>query len=136
MIDSFHPPVRTLMGPGPSDVNPRILDALSRSTIGHLDPKFVEMMDEVKSLLQFAFQTSNELTIPISAPGRQGGLGLPNQHPRLRGHAPEEREHLDCLRKRQERGRGLTREKSRLGNQGQGARHRGKSQVDDLPAGT
>jgi len=72
MIDSFHPPVRTLMGPGPSDVNPRILDALSRPTIGHLDPKFVEMMDEVKSLLQFAFQTSNELTIPVSAPGSAG----------------------------------------------------------------
>jgi alanine-glyoxylate transaminase/serine-glyoxylate transaminase/serine-pyruvate transaminase len=72
MINSFHPPVRTLMGPGPSDVNPRILEALSRPTIGHLDPKFVEMMDEVKSLLQFAFQTSNELTIPVSAPGSAG----------------------------------------------------------------
>lgn len=72
MINSFHPPVRTLMGPGPSDVNPRVLEALSRPTIGHLDPKFVEMMDEVKSLLQFAFQTSNELTIPISAPGSAG----------------------------------------------------------------
>ena len=55
------------MGPGPSDVNPRILQALSRPTIGQLDPKFVEMMDEVKSLPQFAFQTSNALTIPISA---------------------------------------------------------------------
>ena len=60
------------MGPGPSDVNPRILQALSRPTIGHLDPKFVEMMDEVKSLLQFAFQTSNALTIPVSAPGSAG----------------------------------------------------------------
>ena len=69
---SFHPPVRTLMGPGPSDVNPRILEALSRPTIGHLDPAFVGMMEEVKGLLHYAFQTSNELTFPVSAPGSAG----------------------------------------------------------------
>lgn len=69
---SFNPPVRTLMGPGPSDVHPRILEALSRPTIGHLDPAFVGMMDEVKKLLQYAFQTDNELTIPVSAPGSAG----------------------------------------------------------------
>ncbi len=72
MPGSFHPPVRTLMGPGPSDVNPRILEALSRPTIGHLDPAFIQMMDELKVLLQFAFQTRNELTIPVSAPGSAG----------------------------------------------------------------
>ncbi|MEQ8955463.1 MAG: alanine--glyoxylate aminotransferase family protein [Gammaproteobacteria bacterium] len=72
MPSSFHPPVRTLMGPGPSDVNPRILEALSRPTIGHLDPAFIGMMDEVKSLLQYAFRTQNELTIPVSAPGSAG----------------------------------------------------------------
>ena len=55
-IESFNPPVRTLMGPGPSDVHPRVLAALSRPTIGHLDPKFVGMMDEVKLMLQSAFQ--------------------------------------------------------------------------------
>ena len=71
-ITSFLPPVRTLMGPGPSDVHPRILEALSRPTIGHLDPKFVEMMEEVKSMLQYAFQTKNELTIAVSAPGSAG----------------------------------------------------------------
>jgi alanine-glyoxylate transaminase/serine-glyoxylate transaminase/serine-pyruvate transaminase len=60
------------MGPGPSDVHPRILEALSRPTIGHLDPAFVGMMDEVKKLLQYAFQTDNELTIPVSAPGSAG----------------------------------------------------------------
>jgi alanine-glyoxylate transaminase/serine-glyoxylate transaminase/serine-pyruvate transaminase len=60
------------MGPGPSDVHPRILQALSRSTIGHLDPQFVSMMDDVKGLLQYAFQTKNELTIPVSAPGSAG----------------------------------------------------------------
>lgn len=69
---SFHPPVRTLMGPGPSDVNPRILEAMSRPTIGHLDPVFVNMMDEMKGLLQFAFQTSNALTMPVSGPGSAG----------------------------------------------------------------
>lgn len=71
-ISSFQPPVRTLMGPGPSDVHPRILSALARPTIGHLDPAFVNMMDEVKTLLQYAFQTSNQLTIPVSAPGSAG----------------------------------------------------------------
>lgn len=72
MTTSFHPPERTLMGPGPSDVNPRILEAISRPTIGHLDPAFIGMMDEVKGLLQYAFQTENELTIPVSAPGSAG----------------------------------------------------------------
>jgi alanine-glyoxylate transaminase / serine-glyoxylate transaminase / serine-pyruvate transaminase len=69
---SFHPPVRTLMGPGPSDVNPRILEAMSRPTIGHLDPAFVTMMDEMKAMLQSAFQTRNDLTLPVSAPGSAG----------------------------------------------------------------
>ncbi len=71
-INSFHPPQRTLMGPGPSDVNPRILEAMSRPTIGHLDPQFIAMMDEVKHLLKYAFQTENELTMPVSAPGSAG----------------------------------------------------------------
>ena len=69
---SFYPPQRTLMGPGPSDVNPRVLAAMARPTIGHLDPEFVRMMDEIKELLQYAFQTRNELTLPISAPGSAG----------------------------------------------------------------
>ncbi len=71
-IQSFHPPKRTLMGPGPSDVYPRISEALSRPTIGHLDPAFIQMMDEVKELLQYAFKTNNALTLPISAPGSAG----------------------------------------------------------------
>ena len=71
-ISSFHPPVRTLMGPGPSDVNPRILEAMSRPTIGHLDPVFVDMMEEMKVLLRYAFQTENQLTMPVSAPGSTG----------------------------------------------------------------
>jgi alanine-glyoxylate transaminase/serine-glyoxylate transaminase/serine-pyruvate transaminase len=68
----FVPPVRTLMGPGPSDVPPRVLEALSRPTIGHLDPRFVEMMDELKGLLQYAFQTENALTLPVSGPASAG----------------------------------------------------------------
>ncbi|MDT8453193.1 MAG: alanine--glyoxylate aminotransferase family protein [Gammaproteobacteria bacterium] len=71
-ITSFNPPVRTLMGPGPSDVHPRVTSALARPTIGHLDPAFIGMMDEVKAMLQYAFQTKNELTIPVSAPGSAG----------------------------------------------------------------
>ncbi|MDA8962160.1 alanine--glyoxylate aminotransferase family protein [Congregibacter sp.] len=60
------------MGPGPSDVSPRVLAALARPTIGHLDPLFVSLMDDIKLLLQYAFQTSNELTLPVSAPGSAG----------------------------------------------------------------
>jgi alanine-glyoxylate transaminase/serine-glyoxylate transaminase/serine-pyruvate transaminase len=69
---SFHPPQRTLMGPGPSDVSPRVLEALARPTVGHLDPVFVEFMDSLKELLQYAFQTSNPLTLPVSGPGSAG----------------------------------------------------------------
>ena len=71
-IKSFNPPIRTLMGPGPSDVHPRVLAAMARPTIGHLDPAFIAMMDEMKVLLQYAFQTKNALTIPVSAPGSAG----------------------------------------------------------------
>jgi alanine-glyoxylate transaminase / serine-glyoxylate transaminase / serine-pyruvate transaminase len=69
---SFIPPTRTLMGPGPSDVHPRVLAAMGRPTIGHLDPQFVAMMDDLKRLLQYAFRTENPLTIPISGPGSAG----------------------------------------------------------------
>ena len=60
------------MGPGPSDVSPRVLAAMSRPTVGHLDPAFISMMDEVKALLQATFLTTNELTMPVSAPGSAG----------------------------------------------------------------
>lgn len=72
MTKSFYPPQRTLMGPGPSDVDPRVLSALARPTIGHLDPEFIRMMDEVKQMLQYAFKTKSLLTMPISAPGSAG----------------------------------------------------------------
>ena len=62
---SFIPPKRTLLGPGPSDVSERVLSAMARPTIGHLDPLFVELMDEIKGLLQYAFMTENALTLPV-----------------------------------------------------------------------
>ena len=71
-LSTFIPPERTLMGPGPSDVNPRILNAMARPTLGHLDPLFIELMDQTKQLLQNAFKTENALTMPISAPGSAG----------------------------------------------------------------
>jgi alanine-glyoxylate transaminase / serine-glyoxylate transaminase / serine-pyruvate transaminase len=72
MISSFQPPIRTLMGPGPSDVSARVLTAMARPTIGHLDPAFVRLMDEIKGLLQYAFNTRNPLTLPISGPASAG----------------------------------------------------------------
>ena len=71
-MKSFNPPQRILMGPGPSDVHPHILEAMSHPTTGHLDPAFTSMMDEVKSMLQYVFQTENTMTMPVSAPGSAG----------------------------------------------------------------
>ncbi len=72
LYSPFDPPKRTLLGPGPSDVAPRILAAMARPTIGHLDPAFIGLMDEIKALLQLAFQTENTLTMPVSGPGTAG----------------------------------------------------------------
>ncbi len=71
-VHSFHPPKRMLMGPGPSDIHPRVLAAMAQPAIGHLDPAFVAMMDEVKALLQKTFRTTNPLTLPVSGPGSAG----------------------------------------------------------------
>jgi alanine-glyoxylate transaminase/serine-glyoxylate transaminase/serine-pyruvate transaminase len=70
--NTFLPPNRTLMGPGPSDVPARVLEALARPTIGHLDPAFIDLMEEIKELLRYAFRTENDLTMPISGPGTAG----------------------------------------------------------------
>ncbi|HEY6966804.1 MAG TPA: Cro/CI family transcriptional regulator, partial [Burkholderiales bacterium] len=56
-IQSFHPPQRTLMGPGPTEIHPRVLTTMSQPAIGYLDPIFVEMMEELKSLLRYVYQT-------------------------------------------------------------------------------
>ncbi len=69
---SFNAPERILMGPGPSNVHPRVLAAMAKPTIGHLDPAFIELMDDVKSELKYAFQTNNEVTFPVSGPGSVG----------------------------------------------------------------
>ncbi|AHF99480.1 alanine--glyoxylate aminotransferase [Halostagnicola larsenii XH-48] len=68
-VSELTPPDRTLMGPGPSDTNPRVLRAMSTPLVGHLDPSFVEIMDEVQELLRYTFQTDNEWTIPVSGTG-------------------------------------------------------------------
>lgn len=63
---------RILMGPGPSDVHPRVLKAMATPLVGHLDPEFVTIMDEIKSMVQATFQTKNHLTFVVSAPGSAG----------------------------------------------------------------
>lgn len=71
-MKSYYPPLRTLMGPGPSDVHPRVLQAMARPTIGHLDPEFIRMMDEIRDMLRSAFMTGNDVTMVVSAPGSAG----------------------------------------------------------------
>lgn len=69
---NFNPPTRVLMGPGPSDAHPRVLQAMARPLIGHLDPEFIRMMDHVKAMLQATLFTQNHLTFVVSAPGSAG----------------------------------------------------------------
>ncbi|HZX33546.1 MAG TPA: alanine--glyoxylate aminotransferase family protein [Rhodocyclaceae bacterium] len=71
-IQSFHPPRRTLLGPGPSEMHPRVIASLAQTVIGYLDPAFVTMMEELKELLRYAFQTTHPLTFPMSGPGSVG----------------------------------------------------------------
>jgi alanine-glyoxylate transaminase/serine-glyoxylate transaminase/serine-pyruvate transaminase len=66
------PPVRTLLGPGPSDIHPRVLAALSRPTVGHMDPYYLKIMDELQSMLQQVFCTKNRMTMAISGTGSAG----------------------------------------------------------------
>jgi len=70
--NSFKPHKRILMGPGPSNVNPKVLDAMSKAPLGHLDPQFIELMDEIKSLLRYTFKTENDSTFVLSGPGSLG----------------------------------------------------------------
>jgi len=71
-MKSFSPPKIRLMGPGPSEVSERVLAAMARPTIGHLDPEFINLMDEIRTLLRYAMRTENDLTFPVSAPGSAG----------------------------------------------------------------
>src|SRR5262245_30008940 len=66
------PPVRTLLGPGSSDIHPRVLAALARRTVGHLDPYYLRVMDELQSMLREVFRTKNRMTMAISGTGSAG----------------------------------------------------------------
>ena len=68
----FTPPPRLLLGPGPSQVHPRVLAAMAQPLLGHLDPAFIAMMEDVKVLLRLVFQTENALTFPVSGTGSAG----------------------------------------------------------------
>jgi alanine-glyoxylate transaminase/serine-glyoxylate transaminase/serine-pyruvate transaminase len=67
--DNLNLPPRLLLGPGPSNADPRVLEALSTPQVGHLDPTFIELMNEVQELLRYAWQTDNQATIPVSGTG-------------------------------------------------------------------
>ena len=69
---AFQPPTRLLMGPGPSNVAPSVLEAMAKPLVGHLDPTFVRMMEEIKTMLRQVFLTKNEMTFPISGTGSAG----------------------------------------------------------------
>ncbi len=68
----LNPPIRTLLGPGPSDVHPRVLAALAKNTVGHLDPYYLEMMNDLQQMLRDLFRTKNEMTMAISGTGSAG----------------------------------------------------------------
>jgi alanine-glyoxylate transaminase / serine-glyoxylate transaminase / serine-pyruvate transaminase len=68
----LNPSRRLLLGPGPSEVHPRVLAALGMPLLGHLDPEFVALMDEMQNLLRYVFQTENRLTMAVSGTGSAG----------------------------------------------------------------
>ncbi|MBU1207644.1 MAG: alanine--glyoxylate aminotransferase family protein [Proteobacteria bacterium] len=72
MTGEFHPPARILMGPGPSNVDPRVLLAMAKPMVGHLDPEFIRIMNNLQDLLRQVFGTKNPLTLPISGTGSAG----------------------------------------------------------------
>ena len=67
-----NPSQKLLLGPGPSNVDPRILRAMAEPTLGHLDPDFGRIMDDTTDLLRYVFSTKNTLTIPLSGTGSAG----------------------------------------------------------------
>jgi len=71
-MNEFHPSKRILLGPGPSDADHRVLTALSTPLVGHLDPEFLNVMDDIQTLLRYVFETQNKLTIPVSGTGSAG----------------------------------------------------------------
>src|SRR5882724_12614759 len=71
-MTSIRVPQRVLLGPGPSDVPSRVLLAMAQPTIGHLDPVFLRLMDEIRGGLQQVYRTKNEMTLAISGTGSAG----------------------------------------------------------------
>lgn len=72
MVKELNVPSRILMGPGPSDVHPRVLQAMATPMIGHMDPEFMKVMDEVMQLMRYVFETENDLTVSMSGTGSAG----------------------------------------------------------------
>jgi len=72
LIKELNIPPRILMGPGPSDVHPRVLQAMATPMVGHMDPAFMNVMDDVMHLLRYVFATENELTVSMSGTGSAG----------------------------------------------------------------
>ena len=68
----LQPPVRVLLGPGPSDIHPRVLEALGKPTVGHLDPFYLQLMNSLQDKLRQVFQTKNDMTMAISGTGSAG----------------------------------------------------------------
>jgi len=71
-LPTLNPPIRTLLGPGPSDIHPRVLAALARPTVGHLDPYYLQLMDKLQGGLREVFRTTNRMTFAVSATGSAG----------------------------------------------------------------
>src|SRR5438105_312949 len=72
VLSQLNPAPRILLGPGPSDVHPRILTAMATPLLGHLDPQFLEIMNDTQEFLRKTFRTSNHLTFPVSGTGSAG----------------------------------------------------------------
>jgi alanine-glyoxylate transaminase / serine-glyoxylate transaminase / serine-pyruvate transaminase len=66
------PAARILLGPGPCNVNPRVMKAMQSPVVGHLDPEFIKVMEDIKRMLRAVFRTSNEITFPVSGTGSAG----------------------------------------------------------------
>ncbi|MDA1049504.1 MAG: alanine--glyoxylate aminotransferase family protein [Planctomycetota bacterium] len=69
---TLNPPIRTLLGPGPSDIHPRVLQAIGKNTVGHLDPYYLQLMDNSQKMLRALFRTENRMTFSVSATGSAG----------------------------------------------------------------
>ncbi len=72
MTQPFHPPQRILLGPGPSNIDPRVLQALVKPILGYLDPLYLDCLDEIQSLLRSVFETENRVTLSVSGTGGSG----------------------------------------------------------------